>query len=208
MKRRHLVIIFVLFAGLISLPYLLAWGMAGNEHVFAGMLANPVDGQSYLTKMRLGWNGQILFQLTYSPQNGEAHPLFLFYTILGWLSHQLNIPLIISFHLARLISAAFLFVTLVTLVQKTISRPYQVKTLLLLVIGSGMGWLVLPFSGSGLPIDFYVAETYPFLSSYSNPHFPLGTALLLWILMESLEYRGTKETILIFVLGLDRKSVV
>jgi hypothetical protein len=30
--------------------------------------------------------------------------------------------------------------------------------------------------------DFWVAEAYPFLSSYANPHFPLSLGLLLWIL--------------------------
>ena len=47
-------------------------------------------------------------------------------------------------------------------------------------LGQDMGWLVSLASGyiSG---DFWIAEAYPFLSMYANPHFPLGLALLLWI---------------------------
>jgi hypothetical protein len=43
-----------------------------------------------------------------------------------------------------------------------------------------MGWLAL-FTGA-FTSDFWVAETYPFLSAYANPHFPLGLALVLWLL--------------------------
>ncbi|MCE1255625.1 MAG: hypothetical protein LWX83_19000 [Anaerolineae bacterium] len=75
MKRQHLVIIFVFFSGLIILPYIAAWKMSGSEYVFGGMLANPIDGQSYLAKMRLGFDGHYLFHLLYSPQNGGEQPL-------------------------------------------------------------------------------------------------------------------------------------
>ena len=51
----------------------------------------------------------------------------------------------------------------------------------LAALGSGMGWLLV-FSGAPTS-DFWVAETYPFLSSYINPHFPIGLALVLWLLM-------------------------
>lgn len=36
--------------------------------------------------------------------------------------------------------------------------------------------------------DFWVAEAYPFLSAYVNPHFPLGIALLLWLFSLSQRY--------------------
>ena len=48
-------------------------------------------------------------------------------------------------------------------------------------LGLGLGWLALPFGG--VPSDFWVAEAYPFLSSYANPHFPLSLALLLWLML-------------------------
>jgi hypothetical protein len=44
-----------------------------------------------------------------------------------------------------------------------------------------LGWLV--FLTGFLPADFWLAEMYPFLSMYANPHFPLGLALLIQILL-------------------------
>ena len=34
-----------------------------------------------------------------------------------------------------------------------------------------------------LGADFWVAEAYPFLSSFATPHFALGLALLVWIFL-------------------------
>jgi hypothetical protein len=47
--------------------------------------------------------------------------------------------------------------------------------------GAGTGWLALPFGA--ITSDFWVAEAYPFLSAYVNPHFPLSLALLLFLLL-------------------------
>ena len=52
---------------------------------------------------------------------------------------------------------------------------------LLVSLGSGFGWLGLV----GFTSDFWVAEAYPFLASYSNPHFILGLALILSIIILS-----------------------
>ena len=55
------------------------------------------------------------------------------------------------------------------------------RAFLLSGIGSGLGWTVFAFGQ--MTGDFWVAEAYPFLSSYANPHFPIGLGLMLWILM-------------------------
>ena len=43
-----------------------------------------------------------------------------------------------------------------------------------------MGWIALVFGK--FTSDFWVAEAYPFLSAFSNPHFPLALALILLLL--------------------------
>ncbi len=50
----------------------------------------------------------------------------------------------------------------------------------LALFGSGMGWLASIFGI--FSADFWVAEGYPFLSAYANPHFPLGLAIVLWFM--------------------------
>ena len=46
--------------------------------------------------------------------------------------------------------------------------------------GSGAGWVALIFGK--FTSDFWVAEAYPYLSAFANPHFPLGLALVLMLL--------------------------
>jgi hypothetical protein len=50
----------------------------------------------------------------------------------------------------------------------------------LAAFGSGMGWLASMFGY--FTSDLWVAEAYPFLSAYANPHFSLGLAITIWLL--------------------------
>jgi hypothetical protein len=72
------------------------------------------------------------------------------------------------------------------------------RALLLSSFGSGMGWLVSVFGL--MTSDFWVAEAYPFLSSYSNPHFPLGLAIILWIFIIASEKSNWRNLIQLFFL--------
>jgi hypothetical protein len=54
-------------------------------------------------------------------------------------------------------------------------------------LGLGLGWLVFAFGA--VTSDFWIAEAYPFLSAFTNPHFALGLALMLWLLTLSGLYR-------------------
>jgi len=55
-------------------------------------------------------------------------------------------------------------------------RTDQNLALCVSVVGSGLGWLAI-LAGM-FTSDFWVAEIYPFLSMYTNPHFAFGLAFL------------------------------
>ncbi|MHB0987726.1 MAG: hypothetical protein ACYC3P_03555 [Bellilinea sp.] len=180
MSKRSFIIITSLATLLVTLPYLLAAQSGGESLVFNGFLLNPIDGNSYLSKMREGWLGQWRFTLLNSSQAPEGSYLFLFYIFLGHVSHWLGLPLIFTFHAARVLGAFFLCLMLYRfLAVYLVGSSPRTKTIgfALVSLGSGLGWLAA-FLG-GFTADFWVAEAYPFLSMYSNPHFPLGLALIL-----------------------------
>ena len=179
------IIVVVLLA--ITLPYLLAWRMGGQDWVFAGFLMNPTDGASYMAKMQQGFDGLWRFTLPFTAEPGEGAYLFLFYTALGHLTRLLSLPLVLVYHLARLAGAAALLLALFAFFARSFpGRPDLQRTAnWLAVVGAGMGWLVVFFGPP--PADFWVAEAYPFLSMYTNPHFPLGLALVLWVFCMVLE---------------------
>jgi len=170
---------------LVSLPYLSAFIFAGQDAVFGGFLLNPVDGNSYLAKMYQGWRGDWKFSLPYSADPGQGAYLYTFYLFLGHLARWLGAPLLLVFHLARLLGAAVLLWVIGRFFALSISdATYRRFACTLASLGLGMGWLVFLF---GLVTsDFWVAEAYPFLSSYINPHFVWSLALMLWLLLPAL----------------------
>ncbi|MBN1995221.1 MAG: hypothetical protein JW953_21205 [Anaerolineae bacterium] len=184
-------------------PYLVALLMAPEGWHFAGILVNPYDGQSYLAKMRQGFDGHWLFHLTYTPEPHQGAFIFTFYLALGHLARLAHLPLILVFHLARLLAglilllAAFRFVNLVT------PHPSERRlAFILLCTASGLGWLGAIFNA--LPIDLWVPEAFVPYSLYANPHFPLAIALMLIILQIALwppPVPGIKKQIFFFLLA-------
>jgi hypothetical protein len=170
-----------------TLPYFLAAQAAGAGYVFGGFLLNPLDGNSYLAKMYEGWRGEWLFTLPYSPEVSRGSFIYLFYLILGHLARWLSADLGTMYHAARIIGAVILLLVLYDFIKVVLpDEPLQVAAFILTAVGSGLGWLAL---GSGIfTPDFWVAEGYPFLSIYSNPHFVLSLALILWLIKPPISF--------------------
>jgi hypothetical protein len=162
----------------INLPYIYAWKNAGPDYQFTGFLLNPQDGNSYLAKMYEGWRGDLQFTLPYTADKGNGAFLFLFYLWLGYLTRLLGIPLVVMFHVARVISGLIMYLCLYRFLAHTFEQVHvRLFAFILAIIGSGMGWIALVFGK--FTSDFWVAEAYPYLSVFSNPHFPLGLAVIL-----------------------------
>jgi hypothetical protein len=185
MPPRHAALVLaaiVVILAVTAFPYVYAAAASGDGYQFGGFLINPLDGNSYLAKMRLGWQGGWQFHLPYTAETGQGSYLFLFYLFLGHVSHWLSLPLIWTFHIARLLAAAFMYSAAYIFFRAVFPEARQtILAFILTAFGSGLGWLAL-FIGQ-VSSDFWVAEAYPFLSAYANPHFPLGLGLLLLIFL-------------------------
>jgi hypothetical protein len=168
--------VLVLFA--ITIPYILAWRGAGADLQFNGFLLNPQDGNSYLAKMYQGWRGDLRFTLPYTIEKGNGAYLFIFYLVLGHLARLFDIPLLLMFHVARVASVLMMYVCLYRFISNTFDQVrIRLFAFFLAAIGSGLGWVALLFGE--VTSDFWVAEAYPYLSAFSNPHFPIGLAIVL-----------------------------
>ncbi len=171
----------LLVLSLVTLPYLFAWRAGGEEHLFTGLLFNPVDGASYLAKMQQGWQGAWRYRLAFTAEPGRGAYLFLYYLFLGHVARGVGAPLILVYHAARLGGAALLLYALDAFYAAHLPRRARKAAFALAALGSGMGWLALPWGV--VTTDFSVPEAYPFLSAYVNPHFPLSLALVLLLLI-------------------------
>jgi hypothetical protein len=186
----------------ITLPYLNAHFAAGDKLVFGGFLLNPIDGSTYLAKMYQGWAGEWQFTLPYTTQKGEGSYLFLFYLFLGHFSRWTGLSLLAVFHLARVLGAVSMLCALIAFCNHIFANDlkFNRKAVLLAAIGSGVGWLALP-TGQ-FTSDFWVAEAYPFLSAYANPHFAFGLALLLALFLFTYKVHSIRNNLLLFGLSI------
>jgi hypothetical protein len=202
MNKRKVIFVIagvLLFA---ALPYWLAAISGGTNYVFQGFLLNPTDGNSYIAKMYEGWSGSWKFVLPYSAQPGDGTYLFLFYIFLGHVARWFDLPLVLTFHIARMLAGVFLLIILSKFYEYIFEfNPKQAwRAFLLSIIGSGLGWLV--FVSGALTSDFWVAEAYPFLSIFANPHFPLALALILCTFLVEAKGKGVSRLAMLLVIGL------
>ncbi|TAK11518.1 MAG: hypothetical protein EPO32_11765 [Anaerolineae bacterium] len=179
--RKFYFITLAVFLLALSLPYAVAFRAAAPEYVFTGFLLKAEDNNTYLAKMRQGWEGSWRFRLPYVFETGPGGPVHLPYLFLGHLARWLSLPLLAVFHAARLLAAAFLLWALnefmAALFPPGAGRRWA---FLLAAFGAGLGWVAM-VAGWSSP-DLWVAEIYPFLSSYTNVHFPAALGLQLFLL--------------------------
>ncbi len=173
---------------LTSIPYFLAVRAAGEEYVFAGFLLNPLDSNTYLAKMYQGLQGHWNYSLPYTAELSGGAFISGFYLFMGHIARLTGWPLIIVFHLARLFSSVIMVIAIFHFIKVVVpDAAARSLAFILVVFGSGLGWVAL-ITGR-LTSDFWVAEAYPFLSAFTNPHFPLGIGLTLLLITPIVNWR-------------------
>ncbi len=166
--------LLIIAINLILLVY--GYVSAGPDRVFGGLLYNTIDGQSYFLKMKEGFDGAWRFTLGYSCAKSAGAYVFLYYLFLGHLARWLGLSIPFVFHFSRLVNAGILIFTLANLIRKVIPDDrWASRALWLTCLGSAMGYVAMMFGQ--LSDNERVAEAYPFLSIFGNPHFTLGMAI-------------------------------
>ncbi len=203
-EYRWLVISSIVVVLIASLPDLAGVLAATPDRIFTGLQVNPLDGVSYLAKMRLGWTGAWLFQLRFTAEQGSGAFLFTYFIALGHLARLLNLPLIAMFHLARLAgSFALLWMIYHLIARFTDSIDLRRRTWWLVALSSGLGWLAA-LLGHADSSDLTIAESNTFYSLMANAHFALAAALMLALFIGVIE---TTRLTLRRVIGLSALSI-
>ncbi len=184
---------------LTCLPYLWAYYHQTAEFEFSGLVYDVKDCTTYLAEMHQGARGQWLLHLPFTPEDHPRAFVHSLYLILGKLAAALGQPMIVVYHLARLLCGLLLLLTSYLFLSFfTSHRPLRRIAFLLVGFSSGLGWLLLLTGQPGLwgdmPIDFWVPEAFTWPIVYGFPHISLSVALLL-------------GTIVLFLLGVERERV-
>ncbi|NPV76743.1 MAG: hypothetical protein HPY59_10265 [Anaerolineae bacterium] len=208
MKKNFIFTLLLLFLIATNIPYIFGLISGGDGVIFGGLIQNPIDGNTYLAKMYQGYEGDWKFHLPYSIERGEGAYLFLFYLFLGHLSRWLGFPQVVVFHIARIVSSVALFLSVFLFIERLLPPENSLRrlALVLCLFGSGLGWLAFFFNL--FTADIWVAEAFPFLAAYTNPHFPLGLALILFLLVYSYRVDSFRSFLLAAVLGLSLAIVL
>lgn len=158
-------------------PYVWATYLVPKPSVFDGFLLNPLDGFSYLAKMRQGAEGSWLFRLPYAADPGPGVFLFVYYLLLGHVSRFLHANPLAIFHGARGVGAIVMFLAARRLLEHNVPEGRGRNWgFAMILVGSGLGWMGLPFGL--LALDLWVPEAIPALAAYASAHFPLAVAAL------------------------------
>lgn len=187
------VAVAILVLAISCLPYALGYGFAPPGWDFGGFIINAEDSNTYLAAMQQGAQGAWRFHLLYTSEDHPGAFLYLFYLLLGHLSALTGLPLILTYHLARLFCGlALLMVAYFFIAFFIRRRAVRWIAYLLVCFSSGLGWLVLLISptppGGISPIDFWLMDAYTFFTILLVPHFCLGVALLLLVFVFMLDY--------------------
>src|SRR5215475_4591805 len=108
----------IVFSGLLVtitlLPY--AWAFASDSPTdswqFMGMLPNPQDSATYLSKIDAGLHGQWLFTLQYSPEPTTGAAINEFYIFLGHIAQITGLSALLIYHVARLVTGFVMYISL------------------------------------------------------------------------------------------------
>jgi hypothetical protein len=176
----------IIVVGLACLPYLVAWRLAPAGSQYTGLLANPLDGETYYAKMLQGARGDWLFHLAFTPESHDGAFVYTLYLGLGHISALTGLSIPLTYHLARVAAGIFLLLVAYRFVAHFFAGVSGRRlAFFLLAFSSGLGWLFAPFGVT--TTDLWVAEGFTFLSIFTNPHFPLAIGLMLLIFLLVLE---------------------
>ena len=161
-----------------AVPYVYGYAVQPQGHAFMGFFYLGDDANTYLAKMRQGWEGAWSWQNRYTTESSPAAYLFMFWLLLGHLAALLHLPLIVAFHLARIAAAFALMAAAWAFITHFIDDPRARRfAFYFCAIGLGMGYVIqalghpVLFGNRTDTLDWRMPELTAFYSVLALPHF-------------------------------------
>ena len=136
------------------------------------------DANTYLAKMRQGFEGAWSWQNRYTTEQSPGAYLFMFWLLLGHIAAISGLPLIVVFHLARVAAAVALMAAAWLCITHFIQdRGARLFAFFFLAIGLGMGYVIqalghpVVFGNPTDTLDWRMPELTAFYSILALPHF-------------------------------------
>ena len=167
------------------LPYVYAHLAQPPGRTFMGFFFLGDDANTYLAKMREGLDGSWVWTNKYTTEPSVPVYFFVFWIGLGHLAGLLHLPLLLTFHLARIAGALFLLYAGWVFIEHFVADGTARRwAICFLALALGTGYLVVVI---GRPVflgqqtetlDWRMPELTAFYSILALPHFTWAAALL------------------------------
>src|SRR6266850_1351211 len=161
-----------------ALPYVYGYLAQPHGQVFMGFFYLGDDANTYLAKMRQGFEGSWSWDNRYTTETSPAAYLFMFWIALGHIAALFKLPLILAFHLARVAAAFALMAGAWAFICHFIAdRSARRFAFFFCAIGLGMGYVVqalgqpVIFGNPTDTLDWRMPELTAFYSVLALPHF-------------------------------------
>jgi hypothetical protein len=175
---RPVVLTWLLLAGLSSALLVRATFSSPPGTVFVGTFYYVDDFYNYLSYVQQAEQGALVFRNKLAPPTLAPALVNLEWLVVGWLAALLGGAPLVAYRLVGLAALAVLVHQVDRwLVRGGLPPPRRLPGLLLVFTGGGLGWVLVALKGGVRPYDV-VAGLYPFVEALANPHFVVGTALL------------------------------
>ena len=161
-----------------AVPYLYAYAVQPPGHVFMGFFYLGDDANTYLAKMRQGWEGGWAWQNRYTTETSPVAYLFMFWILLGHIGAILHLPLLVVFHLARVAGAFALMAAVWLMICHFLEdRSARRFAFFFCAFGLGLGYVIqalghpVIFGNQTDTLDWRMPELSAFYSVLALPHF-------------------------------------
>jgi hypothetical protein len=180
-KLRPLLWLGLAVASLTTLPYVLAALLPPHGRSFKGFFIFGDDHYFYLSFVRQAQDGALLFVNKYNDVPHGPGLVNLEWSLVGSLAWLLGWPGFAAYRLVAIGASLLLLVLADTWLRGAgLPESHRLAGLTLVLAGGGFGGLLLASGGREIMdcLDI-MTGLFPFLGLLCNPHFTIGTALLL-----------------------------
>ena len=161
-----------------AVPYVYGYLAQPHSQVFLGFFYLGDDANTYIAKMRQGFEGAWAWQNRYTTEESPTAYLFMFWLLLGHIAAIAGLPLIVVFHLARVAAAFALMASAWLCITHFIQdRGARLFAFFFLAFGLGMGYVIqalghpIVFGNPTDTLDWRMPELTAFYSILALPHF-------------------------------------
>lgn len=178
-----------------SLPNWFGRSLQSEQVSFRGQYFDSQDYAVDIAMMQAGMQGEWAYQMRFTTEEHKPVYIRLFYLALGHISNGLALQPETTYALFRWIFGYLALFSIFRLCRHYFKNKLLLwAAFLLIVFGSGLGWLQLLTGwqfGPITPIDFWLIDAYVFFSLSLFPHFSCTIALMVFGLLGFLSFLQT-----------------